>query len=245
MKRRALFVTAAVIVAPITAVGQESEGLRGERAAIMDAEAMVDRMGGMAVWSQLESVHFVHDWDIYSRPDRYREHEILDLSVPRSYVTMDSEIYRRVRAYSPEHRYWNIVNGEFSYASEDAYAAAMERAPFSIYRIARGIARGDSYYRVDFGPMPGMDGVTALAFRGPDDVVRGWILLNARKEPVVWATTQYSYSFGPLARFGNLWVPDWAVTGEGRVRYVMVSLVGSREPPDPALFVPPGEHRVP
>jgi hypothetical protein len=61
------------------------------------------------------------------------------------------------------------------------------------------------------------------------------------KEPVVWATTQYSYSFGPLARFGNLWVPDWAVTGEGRVRYEMVSLVGSNEPPDPALFVPPVE----
>lgn len=235
------FVMLIAMSAPMATAGQESQGIRGERAAIMDAEAMVERMGGMAVWSQLESVHFVHDWDIYNRHDIYRENEILDLSGPRSYVTMESEIYHRVRAYTPEHRYWNIVNGAFSYASDEAFAAAMERAPFSIYRIARGIARGDSYYRVDFGPMPSMNGTTALEFRGPDDEIHGWILLNVRKQPVVWATTQYSYSFGPLARFGNLWVPNWAVTGGGRVRYEMVSLVGSNERPDPALFAPPGE----
>jgi hypothetical protein len=210
----------------------------------MDAEAMVERMGGAAIWSALESVHFVHDWDSFSRPDVYREHEILDLSGPRSYVTMDSEIYQRVRAYSPEHRYWNIVNGVFSYATDQAYAAAMERAPFSIYRIARGIARGDSYYRFDFGPMSGVEGATALEVRGPDDEIHAWILLNVRKEPVVWATTQYAYSFGPLKQFGNLRVPDWAVTGEGRVRYQMVSLVGSSEPPDSTLFVlPPAGER--
>jgi hypothetical protein len=231
-------VTSSAVVAT-DGVGQEQNGLRGDHDAIDDAEAMVERMGGMDIWSALESVHFVHDWDIFSRPDRYRENEILDLSGPRSYVTMDSEIYRRVRAYSPEHRYWNVVNGEFSYATDGAYAAAMERAPFSIYRIARGIARGDSYYRVDFGPMPDMEGATALEFRGPDDEIHGWILLNVRKEPVVWATTQYAYAFGPLAQFGNLRVPDWAVTGGGRVRYEMVSLVGSTEPPDSALFAPP------
>jgi len=239
---RTIWAVAAVVsglVIPADGVGQESEGVRGDRLAIMDAEAMVERMGGMEIWSALESVHFVHDWDIYDRPDLYRENEILDLSGPRSYVTMDSEIYRRVRAYSPEHRYWNVVNGVFSYATEEAYAAALERAPFSIYRLARGIARGDSYYRVDFGPMPDVEGATALAFRGPDDEIHGWVLLNTRKEPVVWATTQYAYSFGPLAQFGNLRVPDWAITGGGRVRYQMVSLVGSNEPPDSALFVPP------
>jgi hypothetical protein len=224
---------------PADGVGQESVGVRGDPLAILDAQAMVERMGGMAIWRELESVRFVHDWDIFDRPDLYRENETLDLSGPRSYVTMESEIYRRVRAYSPEHRYWNVVNGVFSYATDAAFAAAMERAPFNIYRIARGIARGDPYYRVDFGPMPEMDGATALEFRGPDDEIHGWILLNARKEPVVWATTQYAYSFGPLEQFGNLRVPDWGITGGGRVRYQMVSVVGSNEPPDPALFVPP------
>jgi len=36
-------------------------------------------------------------------------------------------------------------------------------------------------------------------------------------------------------------VPRWATTGEGRVRYEMVSLTGSDAPPDPALFAPPEE----
>lgn len=221
---------------------QEAPGLRGDAAAIADAEKMVETMGGLAVWRELESVHFVHEWDIYNRPDIYVENEILDLTGPRSYVTMESEIYRRVRAYSPEHRYWNIVNGEFSYAGDQAHADAMERAPYSIYRIARGIARGDAYYDVRFGPMKDMPGANALEFRGPDDEIHGWILLNTRKEPVVWATTQYSYSFGPLKRFGNLRVPDWAITGEGRVRYQMVSLTGSNERPDLSLFAPPPGH---
>jgi hypothetical protein len=225
------------------AEAQEPTGLRGDPAAIADAEAMVEAMGGMAVWRELQSVHFVHEWDIYNRPDIYLENEILDLTGPRSYVTMKSEIYSRVRAYSPEHRYWNIVNGEFSYASDEALDNAMERAPYSIYRLARAIARGDSYYSVGFGPMADMPGAQALEFRGPDDEIHGWIILNTRKEPVIWATTQYSYSFGPMKWFGNLRVPDWAVTGGGRVRYEMVSLTGSNQPPDPALFVPPPEFR--
>jgi hypothetical protein len=33
------------------------------------------------------------------------------------------------------------------------------------------------------------------------------------------------------------------VTGGGRVRYEMVSLTGSNQPPDPALFVPPPEYQ--
>ncbi|MDH3215297.1 MAG: hypothetical protein OEN01_03280 [Candidatus Krumholzibacteria bacterium] len=224
-------------------LAQEATGLRGDPAAISDAEAMVDAMGGLAVWRELRSVHFVHEWDIFSRPDIYLENEILDLTGPRSYVTMESETYRRVRAYSPEHRYWNIVNGVFSYASDDAFEKAMERAPYSVYRLARAIARGDDYYHVGFGPMRGMPETQALEFRGADNEIHGWILLNTRKEPVVWATTQYSYSFGPLKQFGNLRVPNWAVTGGGRVRYEMVSLTGSNQQPDSTLFTPPVEFR--
>jgi len=214
--------------APESLGAQAPTGLRGDPAAIADAEAMVETMGGMAIWRELESVHFVHEWDLANRPDIYLENEILDLTGPRSYVTMQSEVYSRVRAYSPEHRYWNIVNGEFSYASEQALANALERAPYSIYRLARAVARGDGYYHVQFGEMTDMPGTRALEFRGPDDEIHGWILLNTRKEPVIWATTQYSYAFGPLRRFGNLRVPDWAVTGGGRVRYEMVSLTGSK-----------------
>lgn len=231
----------ALLVSPTHLEAQELTGLRGDPAAIADAEAMVEAMGGLAIWGEVEAVQFVHEWHIFNRPDIYLENEILDLTGPRSYVTMESEVYHRVRAYSPENSYWNIVNGEFAYATDEAHANAMERAPFSIYRIARGIARGDSYYRVEFGPMKDMPGVTALEFHGPDDEIHGWILLNTRKEPVVWSTTQYSYSFGPLQRFGNLRVPAWAVTGGGRVRYEMVSLTGSRERPDPSLFEPPAE----
>ncbi len=223
----------------VRAEAQESSGLRGDPIAIADAEAMVEAMGGLEIWRELESVHFVHEWDIYSRPDIYLENEILDLTGPRSYVTMESEIYERIRAYSPEYRYWNIINGEFSYASDEAYENAMERAPYSIYRLARAIARGDSLYHVQYGPMKDVPGATGLEFRGPDDEIHGWILLNTRNEPVVWATTQYSYAFGPLERYGNLRVPKWAITGAGRVRYEMVSLTGSNKRPDLSLFAPP------
>jgi hypothetical protein len=228
-----------VTQASAQATNQGTAGLRGDPAAIADAEAMVESMGGLSIWRELESLHFVHEWDIFSRPDTYLENEILDLTGPRSYVAMKSEIYSRVRAYSPERGYWSIVNDEFSYASDEALKNAMERAPYSIYRLARAIARGDSYYDVRFGPMKDIPDVQALEFRGPDDEIHGWILLNVRKEPVVWATTQYSYSFGPLERFGSVRVPNWAMTGGGRVRYRMVSLTGSNEPPDPELFLPP------
>ena len=218
---------------------QDANGLRGDPGAIADAEAMVRTMGGLDIWGELRSVHFVHEWDLYDRPDIYLENEILDLTGPRSHVTMRSEIHRRLRAYSPEHRYWNVVDGELSYADQASFDNAMERAPYNLYRLARAIARGDGHYEVRFGPMRDVPGATGLEFRGPDGEAHGWILLNTRMEPVVWATTQYRYVFGPLERYGSVRVPAWGTTGNGRVRYEMVSLTASREPPDPSLFAPP------
>lgn len=235
------FVLLLMTLAASAGVAEETQHLRGDPAAKADAMAMVDAMGGLEIWRELEAVHFVHEWDIVNRPDRYLENEILDLSHPRSYVTMESEINSRTRAYSPEHRYWSITNGEFAYGDDESLARAMERAPYSIYRLARAIARGDSDIEVRFGAIDGIPRPPALEFVGPDGVARGWILLNARKEPIIWATTQYVYVFGPLKRFGNLLVPNWATTSNGLVRYEMVSLTGSKEPPELSLFAPPAD----
>ena len=92
-----------------------------------------------------------------------------------------------------------------------------------------------------YGTIAGVSALPALEFIGPDGKAHGWILLNARKEPVIWATTQYVYTFGPLKRFGNLWVPNWATTSNGLVRYEMVSLTSSNTRPDPSLFAPAAE----
>ena len=222
----------------LTARAEEATGLRGDPAAIADARAMVESMGGAAIWRDTESVHFVHEWDIVNRPDRYLEHEILDLTGPRSWVTMDSEIYSRTRAYSPEHGYWSVTNGEFARGDDESLANAMERAPYSIYRLARTIAR-DENLEIRYGTRDGLPGVSTLEFAGPDGEARGWIIVNARKEPIIWATTQYIYVFGPLARFGNLNVPNWATTNDGLVRYEMVSLTGSPQRPELSLFAAP------
>lgn len=236
-KAKRLLLAVIAIVAPLNT--GLAEGLRGDPAAIADARAMVEKMGGIAIWASLESVHFVHEWDFVNRPDRYLENEILDMTGPRSWVKMESEIYDYVRAYSPEYGRWSITDGEFARASDEALADSLERAPFSIYRLARTIARDDEALEVRYGAIEGVGGPSALEFAGADGVPRGWIMLNVRKEPVIWATTQYVYVLGPLARFGNLLVPNWATTNNGLVRYEMVSLTGSKSRPDLALFAAP------
>jgi len=243
MNKPAIIIISALSLSLVVeeAAAETQSGLRGDPAAIADAVAMVETMGGRAVWQELKTLHFVHEWDIANRVDRYLENEILDLTGPRSYVTMESEIYSRTRAYSPEHRYWSVTNGDFEFGEDDTLANAMERAPYSIYRLARAIARDEGNLEVRYGTVAGVSALPALEFIRSDGKARGWILLNARKEPVIWATTQYVYTFGPLKRFGNLWVPNWATTSNGLVRYEMVSLTGSNVRPDPALFAPPVE----
>lgn len=227
-----------LIAAPLAAETGAAPGVRGEPEAIAEARAMVETMGGLAIWSRIESVHFVHEWHLWNRPDAYVENEILDLTGPRSWVEMKSEIYHRLRAYSPEHRYWNVVDGEFAYASDEDLRNAMERAPFNLYRVARAVAIGDPYYEIRFGEGD-LPRTRHLDLYGPDGEKHGWIVLNARKEPLVWATTQYRYTFGPMRRYGNLRVPAWGVTGNGAVTFEMISLTGDDHRPELALFAPP------
>lgn len=240
MKKVFIIIVLILLCWQLSLTQQEKTGVRGDPAAVAEAKAMVETMGGMIIWAQLKSVHFVHRWDPWYRVDSYVENEILDLTGPRSWVKMESEIYHRIRAYSPEHKYWSVTNGKFSYGSEESFKNAMERAPFSIYRIARGIAIGDPYYEIRFGKGD-IPHTRRLEFYGPDGVLGGWIILNARKEPIVWATTQYRYTFGPMKQFGNLRVPNWAVYENGITRYEMISLKGSDQVPDLSLFKAPAE----
>ena len=238
MRRGFMLLCMVAMLVQLGVAQEKMSSLRGDSLAIAEAEAMVETMGGMEIWSQLKSVHFVHRWYPWYRIDSYLENEILDLTGPRSWVEEKSEIHHRIRAYSPEHKYWSITDGEFAYGSEESFENAMERAPFSIYRIARGVAVGDPYYEVRFG-MGDIPHSRRLEFYGPDGVMHGWIILNFRREPLVWATTQYRYTFGPMKQFGNLRVPNWAVYENGVTMYEMISLTGSNEQPESSLFAPP------
>ncbi|MCP4580679.1 MAG: hypothetical protein GY839_03625 [candidate division Zixibacteria bacterium] len=241
--RRILLLLCAVVVSWQYSIAEEDmKGIRGDSAAIVEAEAMVNTMGGMDIWARIKSVHFVHEWFPWYRVDSYIENEILDLTGPRSWVEKKNEIYHSIRAYSPENRYWSIVNGEFSYADDGKLNNAMERAPYSIYRMARAVAIGDPRYEIRFGEGD-IPRSQRLEFNGTDGILHGWIILNARKEPIVWATTQYRYTFGPMKQFGNLRVPDWAVYENGITTYQMISLESSNQAPDSSLFLPPLEYR--
>jgi len=225
---------------PAAASGQvPGAGLRGDPAAIADAEAMVEAMGGREIWAGLKSLHFVHEWYPWNRADSYIENEILDMTGPRSWASRESEIWHATRAYSPEGRRWTVTNGLLAY-DDNALAGDLARAPFNFYRLVHGVAARDPFYAVRFGPGD-IPGTRRLEFSGPDGVVGGWIILNARKEPIVKATPEYRYTLGPLARFGNLRVPAWGVYDNGTTRYTMISLRGGAQPPDAALFARPPE----
>lgn len=215
-------------------------GLRGDPAAIVQAGAMVEAMGGTAIWAQLRSLHFVHEWFPWNRVDSYIENEILDLEGPRSWADRKSEINHSTRAYSPEGKRWDINNGAFAFASEAALDSDLERAPFNFYRLVRAVAVGDPFYEVRFG-QGDIPGTRRLEFFGPDGVLGGWVILNARHEPIVKATPQYRYTLGPLKRYGNLRIPAWGVYDNGATRYEMLSLNGDNQAPDLTRFLAPRE----
>jgi len=215
-----------------------AKGIRGDEAAIAMARRMVDNMGGMAIWAKLACVHFVHEWYPWNRVDSYVENEILDLAGPRSLADRKSEINHAIRAYSPEGRRWDVNNGVLAYAGDDALAGDLKRAPFNFYRLVRGVAVGDPFYEIRFGKGD-IPGTRRLEFLGPDGVLGGWVILNARDEPIVKATPEYRFTLGPLKRFGNLRVPAWGVYDNGTTRYEMLALSGSNKAPDSALFLPP------
>jgi hypothetical protein len=237
-------VTAVEVATPaeqITASNSARGGerrLRGDPAAIADAEAMVETMGGVAIWTQLKSVHFVHEWYPCNRVDSYIENEVLDLTGPRSFADRKSEISHTIRAYSPEGLHWSVKNGSFAYSGEEVLKASLARAPFNFYHLVKAVAIGDPYYKIQFGEGD-IPGTRRIEFYGPNGNLGGWVILNAKKEPIVKATPVYRYTLGPLKRFGNLRVPAWGVYDNGYTRYEMISLIGDNLPPDSSLFLPP------
>lgn len=228
----------AVLMAAGLSASALAEGLRGDAAAIADARAMVETMGGAAIWGPLENLHLVHEWYPEHRVDTYVENEILDLTGPRSRADRKSEINHSIRAYSPEGRRWTLTNGKLAIGDAAELENDLQRAPFNFFRLVRGVAADDGFYEIRFG-----DGdipqTRRLEFYGPDGELGGWIILNARKEPIVKATPEYRYTLGPLKRFGNLRVPAWGVYDNGATRYEMISLTGDNRPPDPGIFLPP------
>jgi len=220
---------------------KKSSGIRGEPEAIADAKAMVETMGGQEIWSQLKSIHFVTEWYPCDRVDSYVENEVLDLTGPRSWADRKSEISHITRAYSPEGKHWSIVNGKFSYASDEVFRNDTIRAPFNFYHLVKAIASGDPFYEVRFGTGD-IPYTRRLEFYGPDGVLNGWIILNDRKEPVVKATPQYRYTLGPLKKIGNLNIPKWGVYDNGYTRYNLISVTGDNQAPNPDLFIPPSEY---
>ncbi|MCK5489806.1 MAG: hypothetical protein KAI98_07445 [Gemmatimonadetes bacterium] len=245
-----VFVAAITCAAPgLDAATQETrlsqggtQGIRGDVEAIADAEAMVETMGGMAIWAELESIHLVHEWYPWHRVDSYVENEVLDFTGPRSRADRKSEINHMIRAYSPEGGRWTLNEGEFARAGEEVLEQDLARAPFNFFRLVRAVAAGDQYYEVRFGEGD-IPGTRRLEFYGPEGVLGGWIILNARKEPIVKATPAYRYTLGPLKRFGNLRVPAWGVYDNGTTRYKMLSLSADDQPPDLSLFLPPVDFR--
>jgi len=233
---RDLLFAALVIIGSSTSA--QADGLRGEPEAIADARAMVETMGGAQIWGPLGSLHLVHEWYPQHRVDTYVENELLDLTGPRSRADRDSEINHSIRTYSPESGYWTLSDGKLAFGDAAQLEGDLRRAPFNFFRLVRAVAADDAFYELRFG-QGDIPGTRRIEFYGPDGLLGGWVILNARKEPIVKATPEYRYTLGPLKRFGNLWVPAWGVYDNGTTRFEMISLDADSQPPDHAVFVAP------
>jgi hypothetical protein len=229
---------------PVTASSSKpaaASGLRGDPTAIAAARAMVEAMGGARIWKPLKSLRLVHEWFPWNRSDSYVETEILDLTGPRSHADRKSEISHAIRAYGPEGGGWRTQDGELAVSNPGDLAADLARAPFNFYRLVSAVAKDDPFYEVRWGEGD-IPGTRRLEFHGTDGRLGGWIILNVDSEPIVKATPDYRYVLGPLERFGNLRLPAWGVYDNGYTRYEMRAANGDREPPDPALFLPPPQY---
>ena len=79
MKKYAFLILAALFMWQSGFAQDSKEGVRGDPEAIAEAEAMVETMGGMAIWAQLKSIHFVHEWWPYHRPSTGNDNRMVRL----------------------------------------------------------------------------------------------------------------------------------------------------------------------
>lgn len=234
---RGFLVAALILFSAFTAKAEDGlTGIRGSPEAIAKAQGMVEAMGGLYIWKELKTLYFEHRWFHLEAKDIILETEVIALTESASYFKMESEVYFQARAYTPTAG-WRLRFNEFTRTTDEEAKANAHRARFNLYRIARGIAVGDPFFEVRLGEGGRLD------FYDSEGTFHTWVKLNGWNEPVVWWTEDFRYTFGPMESYGNIRVPAWAVYDEAIWRYEMVSLTGSRDEPDPDVFLPPEPYR--
>lgn len=233
--KKLLMILPFLLISP-TSFAEELSGLQGEPEATEKAEAMVEAMGGLHIWKEIKGIRFVNRWWHIDHKDTRIQDEIIDVTQSSTFFEMKSETYNQKRAYTP-HSWWVIRNGEITVRDEAYSAQNAKRALFNLFRIAHGIATDSPKYQVS------LNEEGWLEFGLPGGEVVTSVRLNAWNEPVIWKTANFRYTYGPMKRFGNVRVPNWAVYDEGLYRYEMISLETMTENPDPSVFEIPEEYR--
>jgi hypothetical protein len=71
MKKVSVTIFALWFLGQINFAQDKVNGVHGDVEVIAEARSMVETMGGLEIWAQLKSVHFVHEWWPYHRNDSY------------------------------------------------------------------------------------------------------------------------------------------------------------------------------
>lgn len=214
-----------------------AQDLAGDAAAIARAHEMVERVGGREIWSRLASLHLKQSFHLYTREESIIHEEWIDFATPRLYVSIQSELTNRLRAYD-ESGGWYLRDGTLTRFTEEQLATERGFWKRDMFRMLHLIAAGDAGIEVR---MNGEHRLEIYERGGKEQLC--WFRLNLHSEPVLWGATvgkeSLEFIFGPLEQYGNIRVPRWGGFTDGSWRFDMLDARGSLQAPKVSYQPPP------
>lgn len=237
-----LFLAIVLVLATEFSQATVAQGLAGDTDAIARANVMIERVGGAEIWAQLASLHLKQRFHLTARRESIIHEEWIDFRTPRLYVSIQSELTTRLRAYD-ESGGWFLRDGEFSRFTDEQLA--MERAFWKrdMFRMFHLIAAKDPGIELRLNGEHRLE----VYERGGQELLC-WFRLNLRSEPVLWGASvgddSLEFMFGPLEQYGSIRVPRWGGFTDGSWRFDMLDARGSIQAPQ-VSYDPPGMAELP
>jgi len=230
-------VAALTCLIPAAPAAAQSQRLRGDEAAVVAVERMLEAFGGAEAWAEARTLYLEYRVQRTEPDEDLTERAWRDLQRPNQRIEMQSPSAPFVWVFS-EGGGWVERDGATRELSDAGRLSALGFWPYDFYTMLHRFAAADPHLVLS------LETPRRVRVRSGIGEDLGWWEIDSRGALLRWGAMSdgepLEYVYGPIRSFGAINFPAWGAATDGSWRFDYTTVTVSPAPIDPALLDPTG-----